>query len=161
LTIVYDKENDVASVPHPNQPMAQETLVIPANPQGIKLPPTQNELPSDDGIPMETQRHGLQMQLLARPLSQWLKTQGQEAFVGGNMFIYFSPNQVRNEDYRGSDVFVVLDVPRKERKSWVLWEEEKAPDVVIELLSESTAQKDKEEKKLIYGQHQRGNCFLP
>lgn len=68
---------------------------------------------------------------------------------------------LRNEDYRGSDMFVVLDVPRKERKSWVLWEEEKAPDVVIELLSESTAQKDKEEKKLIYGQHQRGNCFLP
>jgi len=84
LTIVYDRENDVASVPHPNQPMAQETLVIAANPQGIKLPPTQNELPSDDGIPMETQRHGLQMQLLVRPLSQWLKTQGREAFVGGN-----------------------------------------------------------------------------
>jgi hypothetical protein len=43
---------------------------------------------------METQRHGLQMQLLVRPLSQWLKTQGREAFVGGNMFVYFSPNQV-------------------------------------------------------------------
>jgi hypothetical protein len=41
-------------------------------------------------------------------------------------------------------------VPRRERKSWVVWEEEKAPDVVIELLSESTAKKDKEEKKLIY-----------
>jgi Uma2 family endonuclease len=39
---------------------------------------------------------------------------------------------------------VVLDVPRRERKSWVVWEEEKAPDVVIELLSESTAKKDKE-----------------
>ena len=32
LTIVYDKENDDASVPHPNQPKAQETLVIAANP---------------------------------------------------------------------------------------------------------------------------------
>ncbi len=113
LTIVYDKK--VASVVHPNQPMAQETLLIAANPLGIKLPPTQDELPSDDGIPMETQRHGLQMQLLVRPLSRWLKTQGREAFVGGNMFVYFSPNQVRNEDYRGPDVFVVLDVPRRDR----------------------------------------------
>ncbi|MDB9508578.1 Uma2 family endonuclease, partial [Microcystis aeruginosa CS-338/01] len=52
--------------------MAQETLLIAANPLGIKLPPTQDELPSDDGIPMETQRHGLQMQLLVRPLSGWL-----------------------------------------------------------------------------------------
>ena len=95
--------------------MAEETLLIAANPQGIKLPPTQDELPSDDGIPMETQRHGLQMQLLVRPLSQWLKTQGREAFVGGNMFVYFSPNQVRNEDYRGTDVFVVVDVPRRDR----------------------------------------------
>ncbi|MCE2664860.1 MAG: Uma2 family endonuclease [Microcystis sp. 53602_E8] len=130
--------------------MAQETLLIAANPLGIKLPPTEDELPSDDGIPMETQRHGLQMQLLVRPLSRWLKAQGREAFVGGNMFVYFSANQVRNEDDRGTDVFVVVDVPRKERKSWVVWEEEKAPDVVIELLSESTAKKDKEEKKLIY-----------
>jgi Uma2 family endonuclease len=130
--------------------MAQETLVIADNPPEVKLPPTQDELPSDDGIPMETQRHGLQMQLLVGPLSHWLKAQGREAFVGGNMFVYFSSNQVRNEDYRGPDVFVVLDVPRGERKSWVVWEEEKAPDVVIELLSESTAQKDKKEKKLIY-----------
>jgi hypothetical protein len=53
----------------PTNPMAQETLLIAANPAEIKLPPTQDELPSDDGIPMETQRHGLQMQLLVRPLS--------------------------------------------------------------------------------------------
>jgi hypothetical protein len=78
----------------PTNPMAQETLLIAANPPEIKLPPTQDELLSDDGIPMETQRHGLQMQLLVRPLSQWLKTQGREAFVAGNMFVYFSPNQV-------------------------------------------------------------------
>jgi hypothetical protein len=32
----------------------------------------------------------------------------------------------------------------------VVWEEGKAPDVVIELLSDSTAQLDKNEKKLIY-----------
>jgi len=46
--IVYDMK--VAPVVHPNQPMAQETLLIAANPLGIKLPPTQDELPSDDGI---------------------------------------------------------------------------------------------------------------
>ncbi len=43
--IVYDKK--VPSVVHPNQPMAQETLVIGANPAEIKLPPTQDELLSD------------------------------------------------------------------------------------------------------------------
>jgi Uma2 family endonuclease len=66
------------------------------------------------------------------------------------MFVYFSPSQVRNQDYRGPDVFVVLDVPYRDRKSWVVWEEGKAPDVVIELLSESTAQQNKTQKKQIY-----------
>ena len=140
--------------------MTQETLIIKAKSAEFKRPPTQDELPYDDGIPMESQRHVLQMHLLINPLSQWLKTQKREAFVGGNMFVYFSPNQVRNEDYRGPDVFVVLDVPRGERKSWVVWEEEKAPDVVIELLSQSTAKKDKEEKKLIYQNRLRATEYF-
>ena len=36
------------------------------------LPPGQDELPCDDGIPMETQRHKLQMDLLIDPLAPWL-----------------------------------------------------------------------------------------
>ena len=114
----------------------------------VVAPPTEEQLPSDDGIPMETQRHKLQMDFLVDPLSDWLSK--ENAFVGGNMFVYFSPQQVKTYDYRGPDVFVVLDVPHRERKSWVVWEEGKAPDVVIELLSETTAKFDKQEKKTIY-----------
>jgi hypothetical protein len=44
----------------------------------------------------------------------------------------------------------VLDVPKGERKCWVTWEEGKSPDVVVELLSSSTASRDKTEKKEIY-----------
>lgn len=66
------------------------------------------------------------------------------------MEVYFSLEQVRNKDFRGSNVFVVLSVPRRERKSWVVWEKGKGPDVVIELLSASTAEQDKTEKKQIY-----------
>lgn len=77
-------------------------------------------------------------------------TDRYDFYVGGNMFVYFSPDQVRAYDFRGPDFFVVLDVPRKERKSWVTWEEGKGPDVVIELVSASTAEQDKHQKKLIY-----------
>jgi hypothetical protein len=66
------------------------------------------------------------------------------------MFIYFSLEQVRHQDFRGPDFFAVLGVPKRERKSWVVWQEGKGPDVVIELLSESTAAQDKSEKKDIY-----------
>jgi len=38
----------------------------------ITLPPTQDDLPCDDGVPMETQRHKLQMELLIDSLLPWL-----------------------------------------------------------------------------------------
>jgi Uma2 family endonuclease len=99
---------------------------------------------------METERHKKQMDLLIYSLQPWLSQQEQGGYVGGNMFVYYSPDQVRNEDYKGPDVFVVLGVPTVERLSWVVWDEGKGPDVVIELLSDSTATNDKNDKKTIY-----------
>ena len=116
----------------------------------VALPPTQDELPCDDGVPMETSRHKHQMDLLIYSLRPWLKRHTEDGYVGGNMFLYFSLAQVRNQDFRGPDVFVVLGVPYRERKSWVVWEEGKGPDIVIELLSDKTATRDKGEKKRIY-----------
>jgi len=51
--------------------------------------PTQDDLPCDDGIPMEIQRHKLQMDLLMDGLTTWLD-QREGGYVSGNMFIYFS-----------------------------------------------------------------------
>ncbi|WP_295402781.1 Uma2 family endonuclease [uncultured Thiocystis sp.] len=124
-------------------------------PEGMPpVPPTQDELPCDDGEPMETQRHKWQMDLLIDALDLWLQEKG-EGYTNGNMFVYFSLEQTRGRHFRGPDVFVVLGVPRGERKSWVVWEQGKAPDVVIELLSRSTAASDKGEKKQIYQDRMR------
>ncbi|AFY50948.1 hypothetical protein Nos7524_5224 [Nostoc sp. PCC 7524] len=120
----------------------------------IQLPPTQTELPYDDGIPMESSRHKAQMDLLIDALIPWLELR-EDGFVGGNMFVYYSLAQVRNKDFKGPDFFAVLGVPKGERRSWVVWEEGKAPDVVIELLSDSTASADNNEKKLIYQNQMR------
>lgn len=134
----------------------------------VRVLPDEDNLPSDDGVPMETQRHVLQMNLLIDPL--WLYWADREdVCVGGNMFVYYSlaqadavirelkaeygegePPPPGQRAFRGPDVFVVLGVPKHERKSWVVWEEGKGPDVVIELLSDSTAATDKGEKKEIY-----------
>ncbi len=111
--------------------------------------PTQDDLPYDDNDTMETLRHKHQMDLLLETIYPYLEKR-QNGFAGGNMFVYFSLSQVKNQDYKGPDFFCVLDVEQKERKSWVVWEEGKAPDVVIELLSPSTASSDKNEKKKIY-----------
>jgi len=111
--------------------------------------PTQDELPCDDGVPMESGRHRQQMILLIQTLQPWLAVRG-DGFVGGNMFVYFSPSQLRGEDVRGPDCFVALGVPPGERKSWVVWEEGKPPDVVIELLSPATAEQDRTTKLRLY-----------
>lgn len=98
---------------------------------------------------METWRHRLQMDLLIDALLPWAEARG-DCFVGGNMFMYFSEEQLRGKDFRGPDVFVVLGVSPHERKSWVVWQEGKGPDLVIELVSESSHRVDKVEKKQIY-----------
>ncbi|MBE9142101.1 Uma2 family endonuclease [Planktothrix mougeotii] len=121
-------------------------MVTTAN---LSSPPTQDELPYSDGVPMESQRHVQQMTLLILTLQPWLNAR-TDGYAGGNMFVYFSLEQLKNRDFRGPDFFAVVGVPKGERKSWVVWEEGKAPDVVIELLSESTANTDKTDKKLIY-----------
>ena len=114
----------------------------------------------DDGEPMETGFHDAQDALLKDTLLEaWADR--RDFFVAGNMFVYFSERQVRGNDFRGPDVFVVLDVEAKGRKSWVAWEEGgRLPDVVIEISSESTAEVDHGEKKRIYAQVWRTPAYF-
>jgi len=100
-------------------------------PWGGKALPGQDELPSEDGEPMETGFHDAQDALLKDTLMDAWRDR-RDFFVAGNMFVYFSERQIRANDFRGPDVFVVLDTEPKGRKSWVAWEEGgKLPDVVI------------------------------
>jgi Uma2 family endonuclease len=68
------------------------------------------------------------------------------------MFIYFSAERVFGRDFRGPDFFVVKGVDRnRPRVSWVVWDEKgKTPDVIVELLSPTTAAVDRGPKKLLY-----------
>jgi len=138
------------SKPMPRLP-TQDDLPCEAESHQIKIfpLPTQDDLPYEDDEPMETGRHKAQMELLIHSLKPWLEKR-KGGYVNGNMFVYFSAKQLKGEDFRGPDVFVVLGVSNQERKSWVVWEEGVAPDVVIELLSDKTKKADKIEKKLIY-----------
>lgn len=127
------------------------TVYVTAEPE-IQPPPRGDELPCDDGVPMETARHRDQMNLLIHALQNGWKAR-RDFFVGGNMFLYFSAEQARKNDFRGPDVFVVLGTDDHERKSWVVWEENgTTPDVVIELTSKSTEHIDRGEKMKIYAE---------
>ncbi len=122
------------------------------------------ELVYDDGEPLETEWHTLEHPLLSELIGQAMAEQGRTDFyVGSNMFVYFSLEQARavSEEmqkglpwraFRGPDVFWVGGVdPERERKAWISWEEGgRLPDVIVELLSPSTAKTDRTEKRDLY-----------
>jgi Uma2 family endonuclease len=99
---------------------------------------------------MESEFHLRQMILLIQCLEFWWRNR-QDFYACGNMTIYYSPRQRKSEFFRGPDFFVVLGTERKPRKSWVLWDEDgKYPNVIVEILSDSTAETDRTLKKQIY-----------
>ncbi len=116
------------------------------------------ELPTEDGIPMENAWHRMQMDLLIESLLHHWHDR-HDFFVGGNMFIYYSLEQAQSVIegrplYRGPDFFVVKGVDgSKPRDCWIVWEEGgRYPDLIIEFLSPTTAEKDRTEKKALYEQ---------
>ncbi|NER94121.1 MAG: Uma2 family endonuclease [Symploca sp. SIO1B1] len=128
-------------------PLTQDVESVDVIPQDIIFPPS--DLESNEP-PLESDLHRDQIDLLIR-LLRWFWQQKQDFYVSGNVTIYYSPQQLKSEDFRGPDFFVVLNTENKPRKSWVVWEENgKYPNVIIELLSDSTASTDRGLKKQIY-----------
>ncbi len=101
--------------------------------------------------PLESNLHLRQILLLIQCL-EWLWQEREDYFAAGNLTIYYSPHQKKSEEFRGPDFFVVLGTTRNQnRRSWVVWQEGgKYPNLIVEILSESTAKTDREEKKRIY-----------
>ncbi|MBW4550768.1 MAG: Uma2 family endonuclease [Aphanocapsa sp. GSE-SYN-MK-11-07L] len=103
-----------------------------------------------DEPPLESDLHREQIDLLIRLLKWWWQER-QDFYVSGNLTIYYSPNQKKSEEFRGSDFFVVLGADPQARRSWVVWQEEgKYPNLIVELLSNSTAGVDRGLKKDLY-----------
>ncbi|WP_413168326.1 Uma2 family endonuclease [Capilliphycus salinus ALCB114379] len=124
-----------------------ETLQPENQLEEIECPPT--DLESKEP-PLESYLHLQQLLLLMKCLD-WLWQDRNDYFAAGNLTIYYSTEQVKTNDFRGPDFFVVLNTERKPRKSWTVWEEGgKYPNVIIELLSNSTANVDRTTKKKIY-----------
>jgi Uma2 family endonuclease len=121
-------------------------LPIP-NENDLIFPP--GDLESNEP-PLESELHLRQIILLLQCL-ELLWQNRNDFYAGGNLTIYYSSRKRKHEDFRGPDFFVVLGTERKTRKSWVVWEEDgKYPNLIIELLSNSTSATDKGLKKQIY-----------
>jgi Uma2 family endonuclease len=133
-------------------PPTASTIVAPAEndgKNGVAWPPS--DLYSDEP-PLETTLHLQQMILLLNCL-HWLWKDRSDYFAAGNLTVYYSPYKRKSEDFRGPDFFVVLETQPHPRKSWMVWEEDgKYPNVIVELLSDSTAEVDRGLKKRLYAE---------
>ena len=135
-----------------------------SQPAPAALAPLPFELVYDDGEPLETEWHTYELPLMRGLIEQAMAECGRTDFYAGmNMFVYYSVEQARevavevNDNlkqraFRGPDVFWVGGVdPNRKRKVWIAWEEGgRLPDVIFEMLSPSTAKKDRTEKRDLY-----------
>ncbi len=118
--------------------------------EGLRRAPTEDDLPCSDDIPVETPWHRDSATLLLDSIRHYGRDRA-DWWCAADIFLYFNLDMVKNKDFRGPDFFFVKGVPKRQRKSYVVWEEGgHFPNVIVELVSDSTRCKNFGEKKAIY-----------
>ena len=115
------------------------------------LPHDVVEYPCSDGQPMaETDIHATCMMYVTYALRRWFDRRGQDdVYVGSNNFLYYEQGNPRAAV--SPDVYVVVGAPAHLRDTYLLWNEPKGPDFVLEVTSASTRRVDERRKRDVYG----------
>ena len=106
--------------------------------------------PCSDGQPMaETELHGACMVYVAQALRRLFETRGRaDVYVGSNNFLYYERGNPRA--VVSPDVYVVVGARAGLRDTYLLWNEPKGPDFVLEVTSASTRRDDERRKRDVY-----------
>ena len=106
--------------------------------------------PCSDGQPMaETEVHGACMVYVAQALRRLFETRGRaDVYVGSNNFLYYERGNPRA--VVSPDVYVVVGARAGLRDTYLLWNEPKGPDFVLEVTSASTRRDDERRKREVY-----------
>ena len=126
---------------------------------------TDHELPSTDGLPMpESTVQGPPLRYTVSALDWVFKARRPGTCVAGDLFVYSegrpdADGRVRPETV-APDVLVAFGVGERLRDSYVMWQEDKPPDFVMEIASESTWKRDRDEKPARYARLGVGEYFL-
>jgi Uma2 family endonuclease len=123
------------------------TAILPAF--YSRQPYTKERLPESDGKPMaETDKHRKQMIALLEALEEYYRPDPR-IYVSGNILVHYR-DEASDWKFLAPDVLVVKDVEKKERGSYIIEDEGKAPDSIIELVSPSSKVEDLGNKRVIY-----------
>ncbi len=107
------------------------------------------DYPKSDGRPMaETDIHRRDMMDVIETLEDRFADDPM-VYVTGNLLLFYEEGNKRK--HVSPDVFVARDVPKLPlRDYYLLWKENKGPDVVIEITSKTTRSEDQKKKRTLY-----------
>lgn len=110
--------------------------------------PVTVEYPSSDGRPVAESDHRRDSLLYAVDALQHHSRSRSDVYVSGNLLRYYEEGN--RSAAVAPDVFVVLGAPKHRRTSFLLWQEPKGPDFVLEVTSRSTRTEDQGTKRELY-----------
>jgi Uma2 family endonuclease len=120
--------------------------------------PADIDYPTSDGKPMaETDWHRDLMMALIQTLSAFY-ADDPRVYISGNLLVFYEPGNRRR--HVSPDVFVVKGVEKRQRPNYLIWEERKPPEMVIELTSTTTREEDLEGKYELYQRLDVSEYFL-
>ncbi|HEX8203645.1 MAG TPA: Uma2 family endonuclease [Isosphaeraceae bacterium] len=107
------------------------------------------DYPTSDGKPMaETDLHRDRMIEVIAMLQDVFAADPQ-VYVSGNLLLFYERGDKRK--HVAPDVFVVRGVPKLPRRDhYLVWQEGKGPDLIIELTSKTTRREDQKKKWTLY-----------
>ena len=120
-----------------------EIVAEPVEALEADLPPI--EYPCSDGVAMSENDFQARALLNARHFLGTHFRERRDVYVSGNIFVYYEPGNLSMTV--SPDILVAFGVERRKRRSYRTWEEGKAPDFVLEVLSPSTWQRDLDKRK--------------
>ena len=105
------------------------------------------DYPSSDGKPMaESDSQRKPLMYAVECLGHYFRN-APEVYVSGNLLIYYEEGTLARV---APDVFVVFGVRDEERSTYLLWEEAKAPDFVLEITAPGKWRADQTWKRELY-----------
>jgi Uma2 family endonuclease len=107
------------------------------------------DYPTSDGKPMaETELHWQVMVDAVENMRDYFAADPM-VHVGGNLLLFYEEGNRRK--HVSPDAFMVRGIPKLPlRDYYLLWEEGKPPDVVIEITSKTTKREDQTKKRVLY-----------
>lgn len=104
--------------------------------------------PDSDGLPMAESEFQLNPLLYAVGALRNHFQDREDVYVVGDLLLYYEEDDLSASV--APDVFVVFGVPNHVRRTYLVWQEGKAPDWVLEVTSRSTRQMDQGKKRELY-----------